>query len=260
MFAGVYVALSLCLVFFGILRESCPKLGRRFLSRVRSLFRRPRGPWIQTRSGARWYLCSPRPEDVVIQDLGACAYINRWGGHAGTCTLAEHQVRVAETLQAWGCDAETQLQGALHDAHEVYPPGDVAGPVFKAPLWISWSFRWMSRRAERAVRARLGMPEHFDPIVRHADLLSLSAEAHDRLPGGPQGWASALPAPPPNYAGWAWEPEYAALRWWTLVAELAGRVASKISTRDPRRAAVLRQLAQVADREAARVARYEGVE
>ncbi|WP_437786903.1 hypothetical protein [Sorangium sp. So ce1097] len=40
-----------------------------------------------------------------------------------------------------GCDTETQLQGALHDAQEVYPPADVAGPVFRAPLWISWSFR-----------------------------------------------------------------------------------------------------------------------
>lgn len=273
-----WVVMSLGLIAIGAVLEVYPGTPRRAWERLRFAIatlrdprlwaskrrldawaRRSRGPWVQTLSGARWYPYSPRVEDVVIRDFGACAHINRWGGHAGRCALAEHQVRVAELLREWGADEEVQLEGALHDVHEVYPPGDVAGPVFWGPRWIAWAFRWMSSRAERTVRARLAMPASFDPLVHKADLAMLSAEAHDRLPGGPQGWKNALPPPPPNYVGWPWDPSYAAFRWWTLVAELSRVVARRARQHgDPKRAAVLQELERTARREAAALAPAAG--
>jgi len=231
---------------------------------------RARGPWIQTRSGARWYPFSPRPEDVRLEDLGACAYVIRWGGHAGMVTVAEHQYRVAKLLAARGAGPMTQLLGLLHDAHEVYPPGDVCAPVFWGRGFlgriVSRAIRWMSRRAERAVRDRLRLPHEFPEAVRHADMVLLSTEAHARLPGGPRDWGATLPSPLPVAP--AWEPAYAEWRWWSLVRVLADRVADEMTDdrcreaeagRDSSRGwdtiAALRELAVVADREAVRCSR-----
>lgn len=225
-----------------------------------------RRPWIQTRSGARWYPYDFKASDVRIEDLGACAYLNRWGGHAGVCSVAEHQVRVAEILARAGHSAWVQLQGAMHDAHEVYPPGDVLAPVLWGPRWLVWPIRRMSRRAAHAVRARVGLPLELDPAVKLADMTMLMSEAHARLPGGPQGWEQGRLLPPPvRVSDFAWAHDYAAWKWWFTVAELAERAADdfqeqRLAQSSGGRAAgpgwdqivALRELATVAEREAAK--------
>lgn len=199
---------------------------RRLVTWARADKERRRGPWIQTRSGARWYPYSCRAEDVRIEDLGVCAYIIRWGGHAGMVTVAEHQYRVGRYLAATGHDAWTQLLGLLHDTHEVYPPGDVLAPVFWGPRWLARPLRRLSRRAEHAVRDRLGLPRVFPEAVKEADMRLLSTEAYNRLPGGPRGWASALPGPLP--VSQVMEPAFAEWRWWAAVAKAAGKVAAQL--------------------------------
>lgn len=255
------MAITVSIFMFRAIERAVADLVRRGRARRAASAERRRGPWIQTRSGARWYPFDPRPEDVRLEDLGACAYVIRWGGHAGVITVAEHQYRVAQLLEARGADAMTQLLGLLHDAHEVYPPGDVCAPVFwgrgVVGRLVSRAIRWMSRRAERAVRGRLGLPIELPQSVRHADMVLLSTEAHCRLPGGPRDWGATLPSPLPVAP--AWEPAYAEWRWWSLVRVLADRVADEMTGRDSSRGwdtiSKLRELAVVADREAVRCSR-----
>jgi hypothetical protein len=222
----IVVALTLGLMPDRVWRH----LGNR-LDGVRAAWReRRRGPWIQTRSGARWYPYTPRPADVQLEDLGACAYVMRWGGHAGAITVAEHQYRVARLLAAKGESPLVQLLGALHDAHEVYPPGDVAGPVHDPRGFLGyvvwWGINYMSRRAEVAVRRRLHLPFFLPRAVREADRALLSSEAHCLLQGGPKGWGATLPEPRPLPIPWS--PEVAERRWWQLVAGLAERAAGEM--------------------------------
>lgn len=265
-----HVAFACMLCFCLALALTPERAWARLVKRARELRaereERRRGPWIQTRSGARWYPYTCRPEDVQLEDLGACAYVLRWGGHAGTVTVAEHQYRVAKLLEARGADAWTQLLGLLHDAHEVYPPGDVCSPVF----WgrgligrpVAWAFRWMSRRAERAVRDRLHLPHEFPASVKSADMVLLSTEAYARLPGGPRDWGATLPSP--LAVSPVWEPEYAEWRWWSLVRTLSQHVADEMREQRCRDAAAgpdsshgwdtitaLLELAVVADRQIA---------
>lgn len=223
----------------------------------------PRGPFVTTRSGARWYPFTPRPEDVVIEDLGACAHINRFGGHAGLCSVAEHGVRVARLLARAGCDACVQLQGLLHDCDEVYYPGDVPGPVLKT-RW-GWLARWLVRRRERAVRTRLGLPVTLAPEVLWADREELRIEAANRLPA-----ADWIGKPTPPRRPDRWEPEFAEYMFWSLGAVLADRVADQLVLQTCAtgrktlaeswdRIARLRAFAMVARREADRLQPSMGV-
>jgi hypothetical protein len=268
-----YLVAGIVICFFAAFAVMPEKTWTRLVSRAQK--RRAareelrRGPWIQTRSGARWYPYTPRAADVHLEDLGACAYVLRFGGHAGVLTVAEHQYRVAKLLEARGASLMTQLLGLLHDAHEVYPPGDVCAPVFWGrgviERTVARSFRWMSKRAERAVHQRLHLPVELPQSVKHADLVMLSTEAHSHLPGGPKGWGSTLPSPLHFVEGW--EPEFAEFRWWQLVRELSQRAADEMKDQRCREAeagrdssqgwdtiTALLELAVVADRQCARCA------
>jgi hypothetical protein len=209
-----------------------------------------RGPFVTARSGARWYPFTPRPEDVRLADLGVTALIIRWGGHRGRGTVAEHQVRVAELLRQRGCDAWTQLLGALHDAAEVYPPGDVLAPVLRGPWLLTWPTRWMKRRAERAVRRRLQLPLEMPLAVHRADVEVQQREREGR------------------FSGAGWEPEHAEWRWWVLVEKLARTAADEMQEerveaakagRQARavwdRVVALHELASVASQEAAKMSK-----
>lgn len=220
---------------------------RRYVNRLVAWWR---GDWTQTRSGARWYPHSPRAEDVIIEDLGACAYINRFGGHAGLCSDAEHQYRVAEHLRSLGFSAWIQLCGAMHDTPEVYAPGDIPAPVLRGNfihrLWM-WGLRRMRRRAAHAVFDRLGLPRELPPEVHHADLVLLRTEVRDRMRGGIVGWDQGRDLPPPlSQKTFRWQPEDAERRWWTLVARLAHVAAMTTPGLTPTQIAKLHELAEVA--------------
>lgn len=243
---------TLCIVLGGILIAAWMRLRGRA----------PRWPYVVVRSGARWYPWSPRAEDVRLEDLGALAWINRWGGHAGLCSVAEHSVRVADLLARGRHPEWTQLQGLLHDAAEVYPPGDVPAPVLMGPAWMTWSFRWQKRAAERAVRERLGLPRRLSPAVRVADAMALRNERSWRMPAD-----SAADTPLPSSRQERWEPDYAEWRFWLRVGELAAichaqfqaqRIAETEQGKPSSpegwdRIVALAELATVARREAARL-------
>lgn len=254
---------SLFLASEGLIEERPAAWIVRLAAWLRAIAERRRGPWVTTRSGARWYPFSCRAEDLVLEDLGATAYINRWAGHAGLCTVAEHQVRTALLLQHWGESALVQLEGGMHDAAEALPPGDVAAPVLRGPWWLTFGLRWLKRRAECAVRERCGLPREMPLAVKAADEAQLVLEATARLPVPPT-WAVGLldridQHVPRNPA--RWEPEYAEWRWWCLVAYLAPRAADELHEAWSRtgegwdRIVRLRELAAVAERQEERLRR-----
>lgn len=217
--------ISLCFVLALIPAGKWRHLNNRLRGLRARMSRWSRGPWVHTRSGAKWYICTPRADELDLTDLGACAWINRYGGHAGTCSVAEHQVRCAEYLGAMGHSDWIQLQAATHDVHEALPPGDVAGPAYHGPWWIRWPLRIWSRRVERAVREALGLPAELSPAVHRVDRIMLATEMHDRFPTAllDKDFLGRLP-PPVRTVQIPWDHDYAEYRWWSLVSRLAYNV------------------------------------
>lgn len=81
--------------------------------------------WIQTCTGRPWYYESPRPEDVVLEDVAhALSNLCRFGGHVTRFySVAEHSVlvsRLAADLLPPDQSRYVALQGLLHDATEAY--------------------------------------------------------------------------------------------------------------------------------------------
>lgn len=160
-----------------------------------------RGPWVLTPSGHRWYPLDPSPRDVHIDDLRALSRICRWGGATREhYSVAEHSVRVADLLAARGYPPGVVLQGLVHDAHEVYPPGDVAGPLLAMPQspWgdsmsalaglVGAALRALTTSAEVAVRTALGVSIDLCDAVVWADRVLLATERRDLVPRG-EPWA-----------------------------------------------------------------------
>lgn len=141
-----------------------------------------RGDWMQTASGRKVYVLSPRAEDVQIGDIAhALARICRFGGHV-KCehySVAQHSVLVSRA-----CDPDNALVGLLHDAAEAYI-GDVVRPLkYSLPRYRELEVDW---NAAIQQRFRLGgrltiLPED----VELADKRLLSTERRDLMSDGPQ--------------------------------------------------------------------------
>lgn len=157
------------------------------------------GDWIQTRNRVRFYPLDPRPEEVLIEDIAfALAHTNRFNGHAGQYSVAEHSCRVAQVLldeEVMGGNSELVLAGLLHDAAEAY----VAD--LPRPLKVSFrqaGFRTYDHAEElvmNAVERRFGLPEGICscPSVQRVDAILLATERRDLFPNALP-W-SALPKP-----------------------------------------------------------------
>lgn len=187
-----------------------------------------RGRYIRRGSGVRWYPECPRAEEVVLSDLGDP--VVRWCGSCGLYFTWEHQVRTALILQSWGCSALVQLMGGVHDVHEVYPPGDVPGPVLHSDTPYGREARRLETLARDAVRTRLCLPASFGAEVKAADQFMLAWEARDLLPGGHRDDFHGLPDIPATYPDLKEDgrDEDWRLEWWALVARLAQTVADEI--------------------------------
>jgi hypothetical protein len=133
-----------------------------------------RGPWIQTYSGRKLYLADPRPEDFCLEDIAhATARINRFTGHGGCYSVAQHMVLAAEMAERHYARSGDHLMGRmlLHDAVEAYY-GDVSSPL-KALLP---GYRELELRAERMIESAFGVAFLEDPRVKEIDLRMLLTE------------------------------------------------------------------------------------
>lgn len=187
-----------------------------------------RGPGALLASGILWHPDAPRVEDVRRADMRAIQGIGRWGGHARcprsgrTYTLAEHQLRVARLLLAWGEPPTVALHGGVHDIHEVAPPHDVEGPLLRGDGPLSTLLREQEHKALVAWRTALGLPVNFGPRVHLADVTLLATERRDLMPPGHDAHFGGLPEPLPE-AIEVMRPEQAWAEWCRLFEMLGGR-------------------------------------
>lgn len=128
--------------------------------------------FIITRSGVRFDVANPRPEDVRLDDIAhALSHLCRFVGHTDRFySVAEHSVLVSQL-----CDDETAVLGLLHDAAEAYV-GDLASPVKRQVP----GFAVMEERVLSAVLVGLGVPPPTAALrarVANADAVALGAEA-----------------------------------------------------------------------------------
>lgn len=135
--------------------------------------------WLQTYGGSAYDLDrDPDPCSIVLGDIAfALAHLNRFTGHAGTYSVAQHSVLAARVARAQGHSDFVQRAALMHDAHEAYT-GDIASPI-KRVLGDAW--RSFERRHEIAVRRRFAIGVSLPAAVVNIDLRLLITERRDLL-------------------------------------------------------------------------------
>lgn len=90
----------------------------------------PKGDWIQTYTGKRFYILDPRTEDVCIEDIAHSLSLQcRYLGHAKFhYSIAQHCVLLVAAAWRRGYSAEECFRLLMHDAGEAYY-GDWPRPI-----------------------------------------------------------------------------------------------------------------------------------
>jgi hypothetical protein len=138
-------------------------------------------PWLQTHSGRAWCADAPRDYRYDIQEIAfALSHINRFCGHVGTYSVAEHSVRVAGHVEALDCVVASIVRAALiHDAHE-FALQDIPSPLKAMPAMAG--YRELVEATDVAIYAHFGLGQfRKHPAIREADLAMLAAERRDLL-------------------------------------------------------------------------------
>ena len=148
--------------------------------------------WILTRNGVRFSLTAPRPEMVRLDDIAfVLSHVNRFAGHAGAYSVAEHSVRAA----GFGKTTREKAYLLLHDAHEAYI-GDLSSPL-KNEIGRD-TVRTIAWCLDSVIHERFGLPwprsKRVEGLVNRADLVMLATERRDLMPEGPP-WDIELPTP-----------------------------------------------------------------
>jgi hypothetical protein len=153
-----------------------------------------RGEWFSTYTGRRWYVRSPRPEDVDLADVAHSLSMQcRFNGHCRDFySVAQHSVLVSRLVRP-----ELALHGLL-DAAEAYV-GDLVRPIKQTfRTWNVVAFDALESLAELAIFAQFGVrPPDGDEAeeIKRADLVALSTERRDLLKPGLV-WRTTTTHPP----------------------------------------------------------------
>lgn len=163
--------------------------------------------WIQTHTHHAFDLANPSPSAVLFEDISfALAHLNRYTGHAGTYSVAEHSVLVAaiaadKARRAGHAPLEAARLGLLHDAAEAYV-GDVSAPLKR--LSGLRGYVDTEKRVWGAIAEHFCLPPDMaSPIwgrVAEADHEALVIEAHEFFPSylRPQPWGHEIRYPAPS--------------------------------------------------------------
>ncbi|MEM7765229.1 MAG: hypothetical protein AAF290_14275, partial [Pseudomonadota bacterium] len=129
----------------------------------------PRGNFISTYSGQRFYIEDPNVQDIPIFDIAhALSMKCRFNGHTKTFySVAEHSVYVSEYVPA-----EDALWGLLHDISEAFLP-DVPRPV---KPFIS-GFKSLERKIMGSAIDTFGLPQTEPQSVHDVDKHIVASEA-----------------------------------------------------------------------------------
>lgn len=109
-----------------------------------------------------------KPFTPNIETIGyALAHINRYTGHVGTYSVAQHCVHVAEKLPD-----HLKLAGLLHDAPEAYI-GDVSAPLKRV---IADAYKPIEKFYHAVIDEHFGVKTESD-VIKEVDLRMLITEA-----------------------------------------------------------------------------------
>ena len=126
--------------------------------------------WVQTASGRRMDLVSPRAEDILLDDIAVgLSNLCRFTGQvrAGFYSVAQHSVHVAERVLALTGDVDLARCGLMHDAPEAYIH-DLASPIKRLlPQYRGDGEPDVARRGGE-VRPAEGAPAHREGSGRGA--------------------------------------------------------------------------------------------
>ena len=159
--------------------------------------RRATATEFETASGALVDLLDPNLDDISFYDIArSLSRLNRFNGHGGGYTVAQHSCVVASFLPE-----EHRVHGLLHDAPE-YAVGDVTNPMKTALAAVCPTFRDAFKAIEngfrRAIYTKAGIalptPE-VEAMVKRADVLALATEQGEIM-RSPNVWN--LPVGPSN--------------------------------------------------------------
>lgn len=145
-------------------------------------------PWLQTRSGRKFPLIDPEPANIFWPDvIFALAHVNRFGGHVGHYSVAQHSCVVADQLRP-----EWRAYGLLHDAHEAYI-GDIPTPLKKflggnQTVGIGGLAKAIDRAVLEAADLCYPVPQEIAEAVHIADMRTLITERRDLHLPPPETW------------------------------------------------------------------------
>lgn len=165
------------------------------------LFKRDRGEWITTKSGIKFHLEDPRSDEIEITDIAfALAGLNRFTGHSRV-TVAQHCV-----IGSYEVPERFALEFLLHDAAEAYV-GDVNRPLKNI---IGRLYRPVSKRIDRAIRAKYGLPLEESGVVKLVDGRMCLTESRDQMSDRNHEWKEHRALSPfPNIIITVWSSRYA---------------------------------------------------
>ncbi len=137
-----------------------------------------KSPVIQLRSGKRFSLLNPTPEDIEIEDIAhSLAHLCRFTGHSsGFYSVADHSLLVSAIVPP-----DIALAGLLHDAAEAYL-GDISTPVKQ--VLDSPAFLAAEDLIQCTIAEKFGFVYPFGPEIKHADRIALATERRDLMGGG----------------------------------------------------------------------------
>jgi hypothetical protein len=128
---------------------------------------------IKTNAGVYFHFHHPYAHNYDPHEIAyALSYINRFTGHAGAYSVAQHSVMVSYLVPP-----DMALEGLLHDAAEAYL-GDVASPLKQL---IRALYKPLEYDVEQALSRQHGLNFPFPPEIKRADLVMLLTEHRDLM-------------------------------------------------------------------------------
>ncbi|MBV9870479.1 MAG: hypothetical protein JO214_07635 [Frankiaceae bacterium] len=171
----------------------------------------PRGDWMQTYTGRRFYPMSPRSDEIDPADIAhALSLICRYAGHVERFySVAEHCVLMSQAVAP-----ENALAALLHDATEAYVV-DVPRPLKR---YLA-DYRAIEQATWTAIAIRFGVELTLPSEVDEADNRILVNERRELLPRA-EAWPAIDDLEPLPVAVVAWAPAIAERRYLERLTEL----------------------------------------
>lgn len=130
--------------------------------------------WIQTYTGKKFQLLSPKIEDISIIDIAhALSMQCRYTGHSKHFySIAQHSVLVSHQCNLY------PLYGLLHDASEAYL-SDISSPLKNSGFFENYKF-YEDKLQKLIIEKFIGKPETqiIHKEVKEADMEMLSVESY----------------------------------------------------------------------------------